>query len=147
MKKIKSVGFYFNNNFFWGCAKKNMESLIFEKEISHDETIIEPRKAKWKEIDGEMYLTIKFDFTNLKDENQSFLESPIKLLAEQNGQSLRMELDENMPAFKEVSKNKKEKISVMYQLNNPIDDVEITFRYDVGESGILSKFILPIEGK
>lgn len=147
MKKLSILVFVLITIFFVGCAKKNMESLIFEKEISHNETIIKPRKAKWEEIDGENYLTVEFDFTNLKDEEQKFLQSPIKLVVEQKGQILRMELDEEMPAFKGVSKNKKEKISVMYQLNNTIDDVEITFSYNVGESGILSQFILSIEGK
>lgn len=147
MKKFSIVAFVLTTLFFVGCAKKNMESLIFEKEISHDKTIIEPRKAKWKEVEGENYITIEFDFTNLKDEEQSFLQSPIKLVVEQNGQILRMELDEGMPAFKGVPKNKKEKISAMYQLDNMIDDVEVAFSYDVGESGILSQFTIPIEGK
>ncbi|WP_366533452.1 DUF5067 domain-containing protein (plasmid) [Carnobacterium maltaromaticum] len=147
MKNLSILAFILLTTFLFGCAKKNMESLIFEKEISHDETIIKPRKAKWKEIDDENYLTIEFDFTNLKDEEQNFLESPIKLLVEQKGQVLRMELDEGMSAFKGIPKNKKGRISAMYQLNNTIDDVEVNFSYDVGESGILSQFTIPIEGK
>lgn len=147
MKKLSILAFILITMSLFGCAKKNIESLIFEKEVSHDETIIRPRKAKWKEIDGENYLTIEFDFTNLKDEEQNFLESPIKLLVEQRGKVLRMELDEEMSVFKGIPTNEKKRISAMYQLNNTIDDVEVTFSYDVGESGILSQFTIPIKGK
>lgn len=75
------------------------------------------------------------------------MESPIKLLVEQRGKVLRMELDEEMSVFKGIPTNEKKRISAMYQLNNTIDDVEVTFSYDVGESGILSQFAIPIKGK